>query len=221
MKRSPFILIFFIFLSINLFGQECYPVSEKTFEELEKRIKKAKTDERRLLLSENIVLGKCFTSSQIGDLISQFDSDNMRAKFLKKYLHTITDLSHISAVFNSFDDMAMVLTTYEKLRPSILLEMSGGVTTAMSDTEFAEKFSFVEAEQYHRDKQERIRHFFEFETLTLTQIDSLVRQFKYTRDQKWVLRLLYERCSEKNRYYQFAGIFDYERDREELLAFIN
>lgn len=225
MKKVSLILSISILFNLSLSAQECFSVNEKTFKDIQKKIKKAKTDDSRLLISENYVLGNCFTSKQIGVLLTQFDSDNLRAKFLKKYLYTITDPDHIFMAFNSFDDMAMILSTYEQLRPSILSELNPGLakveSIAMNDSEFDEKFSFVQAEQYTRDKQERIRYFFEFESLTLDQIDSLVKEFKYTRDQKWVLKLLYARCAEKDRYYRFASIFQYERDREELLAFIN
>lgn len=218
----------FLFLAIGLaanisFGQHCESFDEKDFRRVYKSIKKYKTDKGRLIGSERYLLGTCITSIQMKELAFTFDEDVSRGEFIKKYFHSITDYEYIATVFEVFDKMSHALNVYEELRPGILMERGGieSTTVAMANEVFLEKLELVKLEKYSRDKQERIRVLFESDFLSLDQIETLMNEFRYNRDKMWSIKLLYPRCTEKDKYYRLAKSFEYERDREEVLALMN
>lgn len=221
MKKLLASLFSVIILATSLYSQQCIPVGEKTLKKSIKSIKSQKTDNDRLLAAERVVLGYCYTSAQMTDLAVLFDEDAFRAKFLDQYLLTISDPENALKVMDSFDKTSNALVFYETIRESIIKGEVEQELVAMSNGEFKEKFAFVKKEHYRGDQLERIRFFFVDEPLTLDQVEKLVDLFKYTGDQKLVLKLLYPKCVDKDNYFRFASRFKYEGDRESFLSSLN
>lgn len=212
------ILVLFTFFG---FAQNCIPINNSSFKKVEKYFKKAKSDERRMLLGESQMLGHCISANQFTLILDHFDSDLGRAEFLKAYFHSISDFHNFQIAFNSFDKISNALNCYESIRPQVLLTISSSKsnkTQEMNQTDFKGRFELVKLEQYARDKKERIRVLFRDAALSFQQVDQIVEQFIYARDKQWALKLLYENCTEKEEYYKFATIFDYSREREEFLS---
>lgn len=205
-------------------AQQCESFSEKKFRSVVKSIKKYKTDKGRLVGSERYLLGTCFSSNQMYQMASTFDEDILRGEFVKKYAYSITDYEQISIVFESFEKMSHALNVYEELRPQILQRRFSGVSAkqeAMEELEFSERLELLKFENYSRDKKERIRVLFGNSFLNLKQIETLMNEFEYTRDRMWTVKLLYPRSTEKDKFYQLAKLFEYRRDREEVLALMD
>ncbi|WP_420315719.1 DUF4476 domain-containing protein [Ekhidna sp.] len=210
-------------ITLFSFSQRAESFDEKSFGKMYKTMKKYKTDNGRLISSERYLLGSYVNSSQLRDLASTFDSDAKRGEFIKKYFHSITDYNYIASVFESFNSMSNALNVYEELRPQILKIRLGeeSQSVAMDTSEFSEKLELVKEENYSRNKKERIRVLFGLHALSVTQIEMLINEFDYSRDRVWVAKLLYPRCTEKDKFYRLAKSFDYDRDKDAVLALMN
>ncbi|WP_425391895.1 DUF4476 domain-containing protein [Ekhidna sp.] len=225
--KKLLILLLLASIAHSTLAQECYPVSNATTKRIYKKLKKASSDEEKLMVADNLILSNCFTSYQIGVLTTLFSADDYKRKFVKRHFHAIADPEHIFEVFEAFDDMAITLTTYEELRPYILKKKTVDVSlhesdlNAMSMEEFEDKFRYVKAENFSSDKKERVMYFFKDEALTIYQIRRIATQFRFSNDRFWILEQLYENCTEKDKYYQFAELFRFSNDRDKLLAFID
>ncbi len=221
--KSIHLLILLLFTSLFCGAQNCLSLDAASYKEISKKFQKAKTDSRRISLAENLVLGQCFSANQITGILDEFDDDFYKSEFLKTYSNTIVDFQNVQIVFNSFDKISNALNCYEVIRPKILawLENAEEPVQLMSDEEFKDKFKIVKLEKYSSNKKKRISFFFKNASLTYAQVEKILSQFRYNSDKKWVLKLLYPNCAEKDEYYKFTTLFNYSSDRDEILSYIN
>jgi len=210
-------------LSLTVFSQRTESFNENELRKIYKSMKKNKTDDGRLISSEKYLLGNYISSDQLSYLASSFEYDSKRGEFIEKYHQSITDYNHFANAFESFNSMSAALNVYEKLRPSILKILSGdeASTEPMSESIFFEKLGLVKEEDYSRRKKDRIRILFVPHALTLKQVELIINEFEYSRDRVWAARILYPLCTEKEFYYRLVKFFDYDRDKETVLALMN
>ncbi|HTF06277.1 MAG TPA: DUF4476 domain-containing protein [Bacteroidia bacterium] len=173
------------------------------------------TDESKVVAIEQAANANSLSMTHIIKLTSLVSSQDLRLSVLKSTFPRVYDQEHYP--------FAAALLFTQPLKDQWMAFASAYVTPpcVVTEQQFKPLIDEIRALSFPADKLNKITLMAKDRCFNVAQIKTFSREFSFDNDKMKLFKMCYDKCPDKNNYYQLVPELGFSSEQEELRRFIN
>jgi len=183
---------------------------------------KAQVVEDKFIIAENVCRNNCLTVEQLNFILKYINFEIEKLKIIRIAYFNLADKKNNRELEKSFrfESSVTELNSFFKTATDPKTLSNVNCKTASSDTEISKLLDNLNAYVNNSQKFETFKKLYSEYCYSKAQILNILKTFIHDREKLDTAKMLYFRCTEKEKFLEISDVFSYNETKSDLIDFV-
>jgi hypothetical protein len=166
------------------------------------------------------IKNQCLTTQQIMQFVNQIRDENIKLDVLKRLYPIVFDIENYSQAASILNPVSKAQFLNFLQNPNQTNDNPTIAPTAMAEIDFNSFLASIKKQSFDKDKEKLIKTYMKNAYISTVQINQVLRQLSFDASKLELAKYLFDRCIDKQNYFNVADELQFSSSKSELNDFV-